>query len=144
MRRSITWSPETWSDSRSEGSEGTPRPAPMRSPSPSRRIVRHRVSKDEFFHTPSHPRGHPRGILRRGGSRAPAADGVAPLVGSRSLEFDLTGRRRGEDAPGVLPLQRRSPSLMFDATATHASEAPTEQRGAAEPPADDGPAPRWM
>ena len=154
MRRSITWSPETWSDSRSEGSEGTPRPAasgdtprpaPMRSPSPSRRIVRHRVSKDEFFHTPSHPRGHPRGILRRGGSRAPAADGVAPLVGSRSLEeFDLTGRRRGEDAPGVLPLQRRSPSLMFDATATHASEAPAEQRGAAEPSADEGPAPRWM
>lgn len=98
-----------------------------------------RVAQDDFFHLPKQRRR--RGILRRGTSLGASAEkppGALPrlprLVGSRSIDALFNGLH--SDATVNF---RKSPSLMFDATAAHANEQST------------GPgtttsaiAPRWM
>ena len=113
MRRSITWSPELWSDSRDEATS-------HRSSSPIDRLrqqaSRPRVSDDAFF------------LHQVAAGRTPPTTNdaaVAPLVGSQSLGAlarRLSRHRLDDDDVTVSPL-RASHSLMFDATATHWNEA---------------------
>ena len=123
MRRSVTWSPDLWSDSRPEHSAVAANRL-RRQPS------RPRVSDDVFFHI-HHP------------PMTDDAATVAPLVGSRSLGALAMrlSRSRLDDGGAVLPL-RASRSLMFDATATHWNEVSANSSGPDEPA--EQPAPRWM